>query len=570
MRFLYSIPILLILCGCALQREERMPELNKGEFAFVTDRADSLLVQGDSVTVFFRTPGEGTQMLTGWFNREYGRSEEFTIDPLQGDTIISDKLTIPEDAIGLFIYAKGQGTCFSGDLLEDYAEIRKPDGSTTMCGAVMYGLRKDYENFDEHLQRELEHFPDNAMAYTERWFGFVQRGWVDSLRAEMGKVEQMDGTDRLCALAIGHAHLGERDSALSYFNEYMNTDNPRWALTATAALYSVLDYADPDHLDLIIRASETNIDNNYTAHNLAPYFYIENPKPNQRIENVLIENRNRRPYQGYLAVNYYRDVQSNKKKGFEEAKVLLSAFNTEKFTKKGNSMDNLVGDVFSWAGIKSFDMGELELAANFLDAVEKITDEDEIVGEAALTRARIAHKNGEDYDKYIIIALSRGQIDEAQSLHREFTGNSDITALFARAIEHNEKAPDYSFVDSNGDTLRPGNGEIQLLHFWGPGCKPCITEKPNLEQFAEDIQGARLFAITNYPEEFVKEKELVFKGWENIYDKAVFGSFSIMGIPTTIIVDGDGFIRFSKIGAGENYKDEEMVIRLLSMPKETI
>lgn len=127
--------------------------------------------------------------------------------------------------------------------------------------------------------------------------------------------------------------------------------------------------------------------------------------------------------------------------------------------------------------------------------------------------------------------------------------------------------PDLHMVDASGtethlSTLRP---QPVLLVVWAHWCAPCRKEMPSLaaldEQWAKP-RGARIVLLSLKPDEFDKDAELARQltptltavrprqplAAAELY--ALFGSESPNGIsiPKTVLLDGDGRVRFLNDG----------------------
>ena len=129
------------------------------------------------------------------------------------------------------------------------------------------------------------------------------------------------------------------------------------------------------------------------------------------------------------------------------------------------------------------------------------------------------------------------------------------------------KAPDFTLVSLEGDwvTLSNLRGNVILLNFWATWCYPCKMEIPDLNKLQEKYQdkGFEVVGITltsGSPEQISKfaenwgmnykiltdiegnETEIV----TNTYGQATGAPIS--GVPTSFIIDRDGYIVKTYIG----------------------
>ena len=145
-------------------------------------------------------------------------------------------------------------------------------------------------------------------------------------------------------------------------------------------------------------------------------------------------------------------------------------------------------------------------------------------------------------------------------------------AQYSNTVQKNRppnavKAPDFTLVSLEGDwvTLSNLRGKVILLNFWATWCYPCKMEIPDLNKLQEKYQdkGFKVIGITltsGSPEnisKFAENQGMNYKvltdimGNEteivtNMYGQAI-GS-PITGVPTSFIIDRDGYIVKTYIG----------------------
>ena len=116
----------------------------------------------------------------------------------------------------------------------------------------------------------------------------------------------------------------------------------------------------------------------------------------------------------------------------------------------------------------------------------------------------------------------------------------------------------FSVTSTEGKTLSPAafKGKVLLIDFWATWCGPCVAEMPNVKQvYAKfhpkgfEIVGISLDQSREKLDQYVKTNEIVWpqyfdgKWWNN--DVAV--RYGVKSIPTTILVDRAGKIRFKSL-----------------------
>lgn len=115
-------------------------------------------------------------------------------------------------------------------------------------------------------------------------------------------------------------------------------------------------------------------------------------------------------------------------------------------------------------------------------------------------------------------------------------------------------APVFTLSSLDGKEVQLGNlNKPYVLNFWATWCPPCRDEIPELDQFARKYSGNIQFYAINLQESDVKVAAFFKQNGYNIpvlLDKngTVAQTFRVTSIPTTIVVDSQGIIRYRKTG----------------------
>jgi thiol-disulfide isomerase/thioredoxin len=129
-----------------------------------------------------------------------------------------------------------------------------------------------------------------------------------------------------------------------------------------------------------------------------------------------------------------------------------------------------------------------------------------------------------------------------------------LTANFTLALE---KAPNFTLTDIEGEvfSLSDYQGAVVILDFFATYCAPCIDEIPHLRAIFNDYNRSQLVILSvgvNPSEsdallkDFAQAQNMV---WRVARDSIqVSDEYGVSYIPTLVIVDSDGYRRFSHVG----------------------
>jgi len=123
--------------------------------------------------------------------------------------------------------------------------------------------------------------------------------------------------------------------------------------------------------------------------------------------------------------------------------------------------------------------------------------------------------------------------------------------------EIGDKAPDFELTTVDGEQLKLSDfkGKRVMLNFWATWCPPCREEMPAMELFFKDMDAVVL--AVNLTDMEVNKKQVT--DFINTYgltfpvlldEKGEVSSlYRISPIPTTYMIDSQGFIRHKAYGA---------------------
>jgi thiol-disulfide isomerase/thioredoxin len=122
--------------------------------------------------------------------------------------------------------------------------------------------------------------------------------------------------------------------------------------------------------------------------------------------------------------------------------------------------------------------------------------------------------------------------------------------------------PELEFKDLNGDVMNIANlkGKVVLIDFWATWCGPCRKETPNLlsvyKEFRDkgfEIIGISLDKNLDTLKNYLEDHQIQWpqyydgKGWDN----AISRRFGVNGIPSTVLIDREGVVRYLDVRGTE-------------------
>ena len=138
----------------------------------------------------------------------------------------------------------------------------------------------------------------------------------------------------------------------------------------------------------------------------------------------------------------------------------------------------------------------------------------------------------------------------------------------------NFKAPDFELPLLDGTTLvSPADyaGRPLFLNFWATWCAPCVRELPALEEFVAehraDPNGPALLTI-NLGETAAEISGFLAEiGIDDLpvamdINEVVKRDYGVQNLPTTFVIDGEGFVRHLKLGEMK-YEDMDLYVKAL-------
>ena len=132
--------------------------------------------------------------------------------------------------------------------------------------------------------------------------------------------------------------------------------------------------------------------------------------------------------------------------------------------------------------------------------------------------------------------------------------------------EVGSKAPEFSMPDLNGNSIKLSEfkGKVILVDFWASWCVPCKKSMPHIiDLYNNRSDSAFIVIAVNVDDEKSKISEFansinVTFPFPVIFDKekSLPALYNAEGMPTTIIIDKEGIIRFKESGFTTDTKEK--------------
>ena len=129
-----------------------------------------------------------------------------------------------------------------------------------------------------------------------------------------------------------------------------------------------------------------------------------------------------------------------------------------------------------------------------------------------------------------------------------------LTVHAATGVTVGKTIPVFSASNLDGQNVQVGlPGKPYVLNFWATWCPPCRDEFPEINQFANQHAADVQFYAIDLQESSGQVSEFLNRNGYNLpvlldLDGSVARELRINAIPTTIVVDGQGVIRYRKTG----------------------
>jgi peroxiredoxin len=139
-------------------------------------------------------------------------------------------------------------------------------------------------------------------------------------------------------------------------------------------------------------------------------------------------------------------------------------------------------------------------------------------------------------------------------------------AILTHAQDVNSKAPDFNAKDMDGKTIHLSDlkGKVVLIDFWASWCVPCKKSMPHLIELYNAYKDTSFTAIgVNVDTEKDKVKQFEEEINDNIPFPVIFDKdseipplYEVEGMPTTVVVNKQGIIKYKEVGYTNELKEK--------------
>jgi peroxiredoxin len=166
----------------------------------------------------------------------------------------------------------------------------------------------------------------------------------------------------------------------------------------------------------------------------------------------------------------------------------------------------------------------------------------------------------------VVLLFFTVALAQAMGNEKKETTVSPQEATMATA-EVSQKAPNFILPSLDGKEVKLSDfkGRKVMINFWATWCPPCKAEMPAMQQLYNQAKGyIDILAINIDPHNdvagFVRENQLTFPILLDETGK-VNEEYSIISIPTTLLVNEEGIIVKKHIGAMTFEQMEEFMLQ---------
>ena len=466
--------------------------------------------------------------------------------------------------------------------------ILRSDGRRARQGASLNTIRFS-DDPEEEFRKEIELYPDNYIAYKERWFAAAhpsRRGEGPPLevmiKADMEKLQSVTAKrspEMLLALSFGHLLLLQEEEGQQAFKELLN-EYPRSPLVYPAvrnlrihAFKEIVPDEEMEDVNRVVREYVRNYPETRTAReevhstertaldpstiqnvcrewiadepdNPLPYSFLAEANPSLAEANRLIDRSIDLLLRGQLQL--HGDISGAHARLHIPLAYALKA--------RLSLSREAYGEALS--AIKAAQALESETNPEIYDLEGQIweTIKNDRRAETAYLEA---WKKGSQKAENSLRAL----YERRHGTLEGFTIQPDLPEQSGETRE-GEAAPAFEVRTLEGQSFASKDlkGKVVVLNFWYVGCAPCIVEIPGLNRLVKELEGRDVVFLAlalDGPKtlrSFLREKPFDYHIVPSSAEIAK--EFEVSSYPTHVFLDREGRIRHVLTGGNETRHED--------------
>lgn len=168
-------------------------------------------------------------------------------------------------------------------------------------------------------------------------------------------------------------------------------------------------------------------------------------------------------------------------------------------------------------------------------------------------------------------AIPTEQVKHAEKLLRDYNGRRPrkIALYEGIGVKVGEPFVKFRYTDTNDEVWdnEKLKDKTYVINVWQTECGPCRREMPALSQWKEKFPDVVFLSASRHnKEEILPIVEQHKFTWTHLQEASdIVALVGDQGFPLTVVVDGNGIVRYAKVGATEkNHADVVAVIEELT------